>query len=88
MITAENIASHEFIGLKTEIVDSSNEKLLGLKGKIVDETRSMFGIETTKGVKKIPKAHNKWKFSIQNQDVILFGESLCKRPSDRVRMKL
>ena len=88
MITAENIASHEFIGLKTEIVDSSNEEVLGLKGKIVDETKSMFIIETTKGIKKIPKAYNKWKFNIQDQDVILFGESLCKRPSDRVRMKL
>ncbi len=88
MITAENIAAHEFIGLKTEIVDSSNEEILGLKGTIVDETKSMFVIETTKGVKKIPKAYNKWKFFIQNQDVVLFGESLCKRPADRVRMKL
>lgn len=88
MITSENIAAHEFIGLQTEIIDSSNEELIGLKGKIVDETKSMFSIETTNGVKKIPKAHNKWKFFIQNHDVILFGESLCKRPSDRVRMKL
>jgi len=88
MITAENITSHEFIGLKTEIVDSSNEEILGLKGTIVDETKSMFVIETSTGFKKIPKAHNKWKFSIQNQDIILFGESLCKRPADRVRMKL
>ena len=88
MITAENISSHEFIGLQTEIIESSNDELKGLKGKIVDETKSMFVIETTKGMKKIPKAHNKWKFNIQDQDVILFGESLCKRPSDRVRMKL
>jgi ribonuclease P protein subunit POP4 len=88
MITAENIAAHEFIGLKTEIIDSSNEELTGLKGKIIDETKSMFIIETTNGIKKIQKAHNKWKFVIQNQDIILFGESLCKRPSDRVRMKL
>ena len=88
MITKENLSSHEFIGLKTEIVDSSNKEILGLKGKIVDETKSMFVLQTDKGEKNIPKAHNKWKFSIENQDVILFGESLCKRPSDRVRMKL
>ncbi len=60
MITAENIASHEFIGLKTEIVDSSNQEILGLKGTIVDETKSMFVIETSTGFKKIPKTHNKW----------------------------
>jgi ribonuclease P protein subunit POP4 len=88
MITAENIALHEFIGLKTEIVDSSNKELVGLRGTIVDETKFMFIIETSMGFKKIPKDHNKWKFSVQNQDVVLFGESLCKRPYDRVGMKL
>ena len=88
MITSENIALHEFIGQETEIVDSSSKEFIGLNGKIIDETKSMFTIETNSGIKKIPKAHNKWKFTIQNQDVILFGESLCKRPYDRVRMKI
>jgi ribonuclease P protein subunit POP4 len=88
MITAENIALHEFIGQKTEIIDSSNKGFIGLNGKIIDETKSMFTIETNTGIKKIPKGHSKWKFSIQNKDVILFGESLCKRPYDRVRMKI
>ena len=88
MITAENLMSHEFIGLKTEVVDSSNKEFEGMNGTIVDETKSMFMIETNKGIKKIPKDHNKWKFTIQNQDVVLFGSTLCKRPSDRVRLKV
>ncbi len=88
MITKENIISHELIGLKTEIIDSSNKEILGLKGTIIDETKSMFIIDTSIGYKKIPKNHNKWKFSIQNDDVILFGSSLCKRSFDRVRIKL
>ncbi len=87
MITKENIISHELIGLKTEIIDSSNKEILGLNGTIIDETKSMFVIDTSIGYKKIPKNHNKWKFSIQNDDVILFGSSLCKRPFDRVRIK-
>jgi len=87
MITKENIISHELIGLKTEIIDSSNKEILGLKGTIIDETKSMFVIDTSIGYKKIPKNHNKWKFSIQNDDVILLGSSLCKRPFDRVRIK-
>ncbi len=88
MITKENIISHELIGLKTEIIDSSNKEILGLNGTIIDETKSMFVIDTSQGYKKIPKNHNKWKFSIQNDDVILFGSSLCKRQFDRVRIKL
>jgi len=42
MITKENIISHELIGLKTEIIDSSNKEILGLNGTIIDETKSMF----------------------------------------------
>lgn len=87
MITTDNIALHEFIGLRTEVIDSSNKEIVGLKGKIVDETKSMLVLETMTGIKKIPKDHNKWKFSVQDKDVILFGKLLCKRPSDRTKMK-
>ena len=39
MITAENITSHELIGLRTEIVESSNSQIIGLNGTITDETK-------------------------------------------------
>jgi len=29
MITSENIASHELIGLKTEVVESTNPQIVG-----------------------------------------------------------
>ena len=32
MITAENITSHELIGLRTEIVESTNSQIIGLNG--------------------------------------------------------
>ncbi len=35
----------EFIGKNVEIIDSSNKDLIGIKGKIVDETKNMFEIE-------------------------------------------
>ncbi len=38
MITVDNITSHEFIGLHTEITKSSNPQIIGLNGRIVDET--------------------------------------------------
>lgn len=39
MITPENIARHEFIGLETSIVESDNLQVVGLHGKIIDETK-------------------------------------------------
>ena len=55
MITADNISRHEFIGLNTQIINSSNQEVIGLNGTIINETKSMFTINTKKGVKNIPK---------------------------------
>ena len=84
MITIDNITSHEFIGLDTEVTQSSNPQVIGLNGRIVDETKSMFKINTEKGVKSIAKSKNSWKFSIENKDIVIDGSKIVKRPFDRI----
>ncbi len=84
MITADNITSHEFIGLHTEIIQSSNTQFIGLNGRIVDETKSMFKINTDNGTKSIAKSENNWKFSIEGKDVVIDGSKIVKRPFDRI----
>ena len=84
MITSDNIRSHEFIGLDTEIVQSTNPQVIGLNGRIINETKSMFTINTENGVKSIAKSTNDWKFSIQDKDVIVDGSKIAKRPFDRL----
>jgi len=87
MITVDNITSHEFIGLHTEITQSSNSQIIGLNGRIVDETKSMFRIKTKNGIKSIAKSKNSWKFSIKNQDIVIDGSKITKRPFDRIGSK-
>ena len=87
MITAENILSHEIIGLEAKIVESSNSQIIGLNGTVVYETKSMFTINTKEGFKKIPKNWNKWKFTLNDNFVEIDGKSLTKRPQDRLRIK-
>ncbi len=84
MITTDNITSHEFIGLYTEITKSTNSQIVGLNGRIINETKSMFTINTEKGVKSIAKSQNSWKFSIEGKDVIVEGTKIAKRPFDRI----
>ena len=88
MITSDNITSHEFIGLDTEIVSSSNPQIIGLNGRIVDETKSMFKINTKNGTKSIAKATSNWKFSIEDNDVIVDGSQITKRSFDRIGVKV
>ena len=84
MITAENITSHELIGLRTEIVESSNSQIIGLNGTIIDETKSMITINTINGTKMIAKSNNSWKFSVDNKVIILNGSKIAKRSFDRI----
>lgn len=84
MITPQNIASHELIGLNAMILESTNSQIIGLDGKIVYETKSMLEIETRNGLKKIPKNHNKWEINTGQEKIVINGASINKRPQDRV----
>ena len=87
MITAENITRHELIGLETSIVESNNSQAIGLHGKIIDETKSMFTIETSTGVKHMPKVNSTWKFDLNGISSTVDGKSIAKRSFERMGVK-
>ncbi len=88
MITQENIAIHELIGLDAEVLNSSNKQIVGMSGKIVDETKSMFTLDTKNGLKTIPKQYSKWQLKLDNTSVVLDGMTLNRRPHDRLGAKI
>ncbi len=88
MITLENIPKHELVGLKTIISDSTNKQIIGLNGTVVDETKSMFIINTKNGFKMIQKKHNTWKFLVNNKETTLSGALFEKRSFDRLETKI
>lgn len=84
MMTAENITSHELIGMNTEVTNASNPQIIGLNGRIVDETKSMIRINTTKGIKSIVKSNSDFKFIVENKEIIVSGSKITKRSFDRL----
>ncbi len=84
MITPENIIHHEFIGLNTQITESNNSQIIGLNGTIINETKSMFALKTTRGIKLIPKSNSIWKFNLTNETISVDGSKIQKRPFDRL----
>ncbi|HSB57897.1 MAG TPA: ribonuclease P protein subunit [Nitrosopumilaceae archaeon] len=84
MITSENIMVHELIGLDTKIVQSSQVRSVGIRGKVVDETKSMFILHTENGIKKFPKQNTLWTFSFGSVEITLDGNNLTKRPFERI----
>ena len=87
MITADTITRHEFIGLNTQIVESSNQQVIGLNGRVINETKSMITINTKKGKKMIPKLTSNLKFFIKGESIVVKGSSIVKRPFERIGAK-
>lgn len=83
-ITPNNLIYHELIGLFAEVVASTNPSLVGIKGKVVDETRNMLVIED----KKIPKECSTFAFSIPHNKVKVDGVLLVSRSEDRMKRRL
>ncbi|MEM2785057.1 MAG: ribonuclease P protein subunit [Candidatus Nitrosotenuis sp.] len=81
-------ANHELIGLQTQVVNSTNKTIVGLTGKIVDETKFMFTLQTIHGLKMIPKQHSIWKFTLNEQELLIDGNIIAKRPEDRLKVKV
>ncbi len=84
MLDPREIAKHELIGLEVEIVESKNKNLIGVKGKIIDETKNMITIEGDK-TRKIMKSQVMMKMNIGNRKYEVDGRILVGRPEDRIK---
>lgn len=81
-----NIVMHEIIGLPVEVLWSPNETLIGLKGRVIDETMNLLVLETSKGIKKILKKDAILLFTLPSKiRVKVDGRILVGRPEDRVK---
>jgi len=49
------------IGSNVEITESKNRTLVGLKGKVINQTKNTMTLETKNGIKKIITSHIKVK---------------------------
>jgi len=81
-----NNTIHEFIGMFTEIISSTNMESIGQTGMVMNETKNMFLLKTKFGLKHIPKDCNTWKFFVNNKKIIINGNTLTKKPYDRLEI--
>lgn len=88
MITRDNLHAHEIIGLDAQIIQSGNLQLVGIHGKIIDETKNMFTLKTESGIKDIPKNKTIWRFSMNGLEKELNGSKLTKRSHERLGGKI
>ena len=94
-VTPETLVRHELAGLAVEVVDSPNPDLVGIAGRVRDETRNTLLVATDEGeTKRVPKADATFRFRLESEAtgasdddepvrVIVDGERLVARPARR-----
>ena len=81
----QDITRHELIGLNIEIIEAKNKALVGLKGKVIDETKSLLLVQTKKGEKKVLKDQATLRMKVNNKKIQLDGKLLVGKPEDRLK---
>lgn len=86
MADKTTLSVEELIGLEAEVVDSSNKSNIGIKGKIVDETRSTIIVETNdKKRLRLIKQQNIFVIIYGKSRSRIDGSNLAGRPEERIK---
>lgn len=79
---AKDIVSMNLIGKSIEITKSKNKSLVGIKGKVIDETKNMIILDNQK---KLIKSQSTFKIKVKNNTYEIDGKVLQTRPEDRIK---
>ncbi len=84
----EYIIAHEWIGLNVEVVNSTNQSEVGIKGKVVDETKNTLKILTEKGLKTVIKRGRVFRVKFAGKLIDVSGDLINFRPEERIKKGL
>ena len=83
-----SIVQHEFIGLKTTVVNSSNPHVVGIAGRVVDETRNTLTILHKDKRRVVIKDTATFDFVMPDETVVeIDGKVIVGRPEDRIKKR-
>jgi ribonuclease P protein subunit POP4 len=88
MQKVRKLVKDELIGRTVEIVGSANMANIGLCGRIVDETKNLLVIKTSKGLKKVLKKTNTFQITYLGEKITLKGGLLFGAPDERIKTKV
>jgi ribonuclease P protein subunit POP4 len=85
----ENLPRHELIGLHVLVDESSDRGLVGISGRVVDETRNTLLVETERRTLRIQKAYTSLIFTLPDgQRVRVAGTILISQPENRISKRM
>lgn len=79
----KTVFPHELIGEEVRVIEATNPSLVGVTGKVVDETKATFRILQDGMIKTLLK--NAIVLKLLRTGKIIDGKTLMKRPEDRLK---
>ncbi len=84
-MSVDDFRRRELIGLSVEILESTCDQYLGIRGKVVDESRNTLTIEQEGAEKMVPKDCCKFRFEEGSKTYVVSGKDIRFRPEDRIK---
>ncbi len=84
-MSKDDFRRREFIGLEAEVIESTCPEHIGIRGRVVDETKNTLVIEHKGTEKRIPKECCRFRFLEGPTAHIVSGKEIKFRPEDRIK---
>ncbi len=80
----KNIFPYELIGKTIEVIQSTNLSQVGMKGKIIDESKQTITIQKADGQDAV-LLKNTITFKMSATGELISGKEIMKRPEERLK---
>ncbi len=84
----KNIVLHELIGLDAEVIDSRDRSQIGIRGRVINETKNLLYLRHGSKVNRVVKKISKFKFTHGGDSFIVEGEEINFRAYERTEKAL
>ena len=81
----KDVLKEEMIGEVIEVTSSGNKTLIGLRGRVIDESKNTIILDTKKGKKTLLKDQVIFIVEKKGKKLKIDGKKICFRPEDRIK---
>ncbi len=74
----------DLIGFSLRVIGYSDPNLIGIKGRIIFETKNTFFVDVGGSIKKIIKANGFYELDFKRSHITICGHKLVDRPVKRL----
>jgi ribonuclease P protein subunit POP4 len=79
----KNIVIHELVGLDVSVVDSRDQKQIGINGSVIRETKNLLYVKSGDATVKVVKLISEFRFRVGNRRYNVKGEEINFRSHER-----